>query len=165
MRVFAVSGFSGRGKTSIVEAIVKTLHTKGYAVITVKSSKHNFQEEEGSDSWRHRQAGAKSTIIVGPSSTLIYHGERKALREILTGTEADYLIIEGMKESDVPKFWCIGTASIDYQYLPKSVKAVITWERQGRGQGKGIPIIDADDVDMLVAIVEKEAIDLSMVNI
>ena len=49
MRVFAVSGFSDTGKTTLVEHIVRELASQGYSIITVKSSQHAPREGEGTD--------------------------------------------------------------------------------------------------------------------
>jgi len=165
MRVFAVTGLSGMGKTTVVEKIVETLSSRGSTVVTVKSSKHDLKNDDGSDSWRHGQAGAKTTIIIGPSSTRIQYPERKALREILNGDEADFLIIEGMKRSEVPKFWCIGALKIDYAAIPKSVKAIVTWDSSIVEQEREIPIIDSSDIERLIRIVQQDAIELSGLDI
>jgi molybdopterin-guanine dinucleotide biosynthesis protein MobB len=37
MRVFAVSGFSGTGKTALVETIVSSMTKAGHTVATIKS--------------------------------------------------------------------------------------------------------------------------------
>jgi molybdopterin-guanine dinucleotide biosynthesis protein B len=165
MRVFAVSGHSGMGKTTVVEKIVEALSSRGYTVVTVKNSIHVLKREDGTDSWRHGQAGAKTTIVLGPSSTLIQYPERKALREILNGDEADFLIIEGMKGSEIPKFWCIGASRIDYAAIPKSVKAIVTWDSSIMEQEREIPIIESSDIERLVSVVKQEAVELSELDI
>ncbi|MHA2046829.1 MAG: molybdopterin-guanine dinucleotide biosynthesis protein B, partial [Candidatus Thorarchaeota archaeon] len=64
MRVFAISGFSGTGKTTIVEGLVRALVESGYTVATIKSSKHDPGPESGTDTWKHRQAGASVALFL-----------------------------------------------------------------------------------------------------
>lgn len=161
MRVFAVSGYSGSGKTTVVEAIVRALYVRGISVITVKSSKHDVKDEEGTDTWRYRMAGARNTIILGPRSSIVHYGERKSLKELVQGMEADYLIIEGMKSSDIPKFWCIGNLDIETKTQSRSVKAIVTLKALDGNKHLEVPVISAEQVDRLVAIIEREAIDIS----
>ncbi|TFG34115.1 molybdopterin-guanine dinucleotide biosynthesis protein B [Candidatus Thorarchaeota archaeon] len=165
MRVFAVSGYSGSGKTTVVEAIVRTLCARGSSIITVKSSKHDVKEETGTDSWRHRRAGAKTTIILGPESSIVHYGECRPLQDLLQGIDAEYLIIEGMKHRDIPKFWCIGDSEIDRETLPISVKAVVAWRVTENQQGLDVLIVPAHDIDRLITIIEEEAVNLSELDI
>lgn len=165
MQVFAVSGYSGSGKTTVVEKIVSTLTKRGHSVITVKSSAHDVDEERGTDTWRHRHAGAQETIMLGPKSTVVHYGERRTLNTLIQEEDADYLIIEGMKSSDIPKIWCVGPLGLEEEQLPSSVKAVVVWEKSEKMQHDSIPIIEANDVDGILAIIDQEGIDFATLNL
>jgi len=146
MRVFAISGYSGSGKTTVVEKIVQSLCERGYSIITVKSSAHDVVEEKWTDTWRHRRAGARDTIILGPESTVVTYSERLSLQSLLEEDDADYLIIEGMKESNIPKFWCVGPSGLEEEKLPSSVKAIVFWEKNKGIEDIDVRIIQADDI-------------------
>jgi molybdopterin-guanine dinucleotide biosynthesis protein B len=66
-------GRSNSGKTSLIEKLVPELVSLGLAVGTIKHDLHGFDIDiPGKDSWRHKQAGAKRTIISSPTKlTLI----------------------------------------------------------------------------------------------
>jgi molybdopterin-guanine dinucleotide biosynthesis protein B len=164
MRVFAVSGYSGTGKTSLVEHIIKALSEQGYVVVTAKTSKHDAKEIEGTDTWRHVQAGAKTAAILGPHSTIVRHTSGKSLQELFSGTKADFLVVEGMKQSGIPKVWCIGDTNVDRDKIPESTKAVIGWAQSDIAMDIAMPFLKSDEIEKIVEIVMQEAIELSLVD-
>jgi molybdopterin-guanine dinucleotide biosynthesis protein MobB len=71
--VISVVGTSGVGKTTLVERLVPELRARGLRVGTVKHASHGFiADRTGSDSWRHQQAGADSTLLVGPEGAAVF---------------------------------------------------------------------------------------------
>jgi molybdopterin-guanine dinucleotide biosynthesis protein B len=165
MRAFAVSGYSGTGKTTLVEQIVRELVEQGYKVVTVKSSMHNIHEEEGTDSWKHRQAGAKATVILGPHSSTVIHDDRRKLQDLMKNIDADYLIIEGMKESAIPKIWCAGEDIEKSESLPSSVKAIISRSAEKTKIKAAVPILLSTEIEKIIEIVKREAIELSELQV
>ncbi|MEP6875184.1 MAG: molybdopterin-guanine dinucleotide biosynthesis protein B, partial [Burkholderiales bacterium] len=64
MKVIGFRGYSGSGKTTLVEQLVVRLKSAGQRVSVVKHAHHAFDiDQEGKDSWRHRQAGAFEVVI------------------------------------------------------------------------------------------------------
>jgi len=158
MRVFSISGFSGTGKTSLVENIVKEIVSQGYSVITVKSSQHEPKKGEGTDTWKHQSAGAIESIFYGPSD------RGKSLKEIVSNFVSDFLIIEGMKFSPIPKIWCIGNSPVG-DTIPIKVKAIISWDSRGVEDKYGIPILKSENIDQIVSIIMKEAIEITKLDV
>jgi molybdopterin-guanine dinucleotide biosynthesis protein MobB len=158
MRVFAVSGFSGTGKTTLVESIVKSLVSRGYSVVTVKSSQHEPTESEGTDTERHQHAGAMRSYFRGPSD------RERSLGNIVNSSIADYLIVEGMKSSAIPKIWCIGNSSMR-DTIPIEVKAIVSWNIEKVEDKYDIPILASNDIDQIVAIIIRESIELDRITI
>ena len=59
-RVFGITGWKNSGKTTLVERLVAELTRRGWRVSTVKHAHHAFDiDKEGTDSFRHRAAGAR----------------------------------------------------------------------------------------------------------
>jgi molybdopterin-guanine dinucleotide biosynthesis protein MobB len=102
--VFAVSGYKNTGKTTLIEKIIPLLKEEGYTVGTIKHDGHVFElDTQGTDTDRHKKAGAKSVTIYGASQT-IYRGEEHTLAEMIQMHKGvDVLIVEGLKNSDLPK--------------------------------------------------------------
>ena len=59
MKVIGFCAWSGAGKTTLVEQLVRRLRDSGERVSVIKHAHHAFDiDHEGKDSWRHRRAGA-----------------------------------------------------------------------------------------------------------
>ncbi|MDQ6958544.1 MAG: molybdopterin-guanine dinucleotide biosynthesis protein B [Mariprofundaceae bacterium] len=66
--VVAFVGRSGAGKTTLLVKVIAELHGRGINVGSIKHSHHitaAAMDAEGKDSWRHKQAGAERTLLVG----------------------------------------------------------------------------------------------------
>ncbi|MHA1135293.1 MAG: molybdopterin-guanine dinucleotide biosynthesis protein B [Candidatus Thorarchaeota archaeon] len=158
MRVFSISGFSRTGKTTLIESIVRNLVLRGYSVVTIKSSQHEPRDGHGTDTERHQLAGAMMSYFRGPSN------RGKPLKEIVLDQVSDFLLVEGMKTSPIPKFWCIGDSKVG-DTIPTEVKAIISWDPSRVEDKYGIPILKPDDIEQIVSIIMKEAIDLDQLDV
>lgn len=67
MYVMGIIGWSGVGKTTLIEGVVKALVKDGCDVATIKHAHRNFDiDKEGKDSFRHRAAGARQVLVSSP---------------------------------------------------------------------------------------------------
>lgn len=116
MKKIAIIGSKKSGKTSIAEIVIGHLTKLGFNVGSIKHIHHiGFTiDKEGSDTWRHRAAGAKVTVYLSPSEAgmiLKTRGEPETLEEVLKLieiAEVDVVVIEGFhrlvaKRTDVGK--------------------------------------------------------------
>jgi len=127
----AVLGSKKSGKTSIVEMLVRHFTEMGLIVGTMKHIHHsNFTiDSEGSDTWRHRRAGAKVTTYISPlEAGLILSIEREPrdLEEALKligGLKIDLLIMEGFHRL-VAKRFDVGKIIVfkDFKDLEEKIK-------------------------------------------
>ena len=69
-----------------------------------------------------------------------------------------------MKTSPIPKFWCIGDSPLG-DTIPVEVRAIISWDASAIEDKYGIPILEPDDIEQIVSIIMKEAIDLALIDI
>ncbi len=162
MRVFAISGYSGTGKTTLVEKIVRSLVESGYSVATIKSSKHQPGPDHDSDTWRHKQAGASLTIFLGPGTDSTEFTERIGPDSLVKLSKFDFLIVEGMKSVNIPKFWCVGDNEV--ADIPVNTKAIVSWSDNQVGPSLELPVFIADEIEKLVKIVEARAVDISEIK-
>jgi molybdopterin-guanine dinucleotide biosynthesis protein MobB len=107
--VLAVCGFSGSGKTTLLEAAIPALVARGWAVAVVKHDAHGFEvDQPGKDSERLFRAGA-TVALRGPQEQ--FHrraGEAMLALEptlALLGRDHDLLLVEGHKQTPLPKLW------------------------------------------------------------
>ena len=60
----SIVGNSGSGKTTFIIKLIPELTKRGLRVGTIKHDVHGFEmDKPGKDSWRHKKAGAATTII------------------------------------------------------------------------------------------------------
>ena len=72
--VVHVIGWSGQGKTLLIERLLPRLNAHGLMVATVKHAHGGYAlDHEGSDSGRHAAAGAAATALVGPDGWAVLH--------------------------------------------------------------------------------------------
>lgn len=165
MRVFGVAGYSSTGKTTLVEALIRELTRRGYSVSTIKSTTEDVKDMKGSDTERHRMAGAKTTMLVGPESIMIQSKRPSSLKEVLSSIRGDLLLIEGMKEKPIPKIWCIGKNELP-KALPDGVLAIYTWEGSPIGiEGQMISRYTIEQIGELADLIETASIDLTEIDL
>jgi molybdopterin-guanine dinucleotide biosynthesis protein B len=102
-----IVGFSDSGKTCVTVELITLLRMKGLNVGTIKHDVHGFEmDHPGKDSWRHKQAGALTTVIsspyqVGMVMDVGYDHQPHELLPLFSGM--DIVLIEGFKRANLPK--------------------------------------------------------------
>ena len=103
MRVVAIVGHQGSGKTTLIERLIPALRARGLTVSTIKHSHHHDIELDtpGKDSHRHRTAGASEVIIASDTGwARIAASPEPASLSILLGQlrPVDVVLVEGFKQ-------------------------------------------------------------------
>ena len=102
-RVFGIVGWKNSGKTTLVERLVTELTGRGITVSTVKHAHHRVDvDQEGTDSWRHRAAGAREVMLASGRRWALMHELREepepSLEALLAQmTPVDLVLVEGFK--------------------------------------------------------------------
>lgn len=115
MKVYGVTGWKNCGKTGLTERLVAEFRRRGLRVATIKHAHHNADvDHPGTDSYRHRAAGASQTILATPTRwALMTEGEEPPLEALLAQlTGNDITLIEGYKASPYPKVECLRAAAM-----------------------------------------------------
>lgn len=108
-KVLGVVGWSGSGKTMLLEYLVGQLAGRGVRVNVIKHSHHDVMlEPPHKDSARLRMAGAANVMIASPFRVAIINELRGApepsLQEHLARlAPADLTLVEGYKWEPLPK--------------------------------------------------------------
>ena len=110
MNVIVLAGYSGAGKTTLVEKLIPALKAQGQRVSVVKHAHHRFEfDHPGKDTWRHREAGAFEVVAASPQRLVLQREfEREvsltvhhALAELYPGV--DWVLVEGYRDCNLPK--------------------------------------------------------------
>jgi len=159
LRVFAISGFSGTGKTTLVKDVVKHLTERGYSVGTVKSSKEDILPPEGTDTYIHLKASAHPVVLLGPSTTTIRYMQRLPPTILFERIDADIVVFEGFKSASIPRVWCVGNQTIDLKSIPDRTHAIISWKSTETIDQHPIPVLQSDAIEEIADIIEEHAVE------
>jgi molybdopterin-guanine dinucleotide biosynthesis adapter protein len=103
MRVVAIVGHQGSGKTTLIERLIPALKARGLAVSTIKHTHHHHIELDvpGKDSHRHRVAGAAEVIVASDTgwARIAASSEPAGLKTLLGQLRpVDVVLVEGFKQ-------------------------------------------------------------------
>jgi molybdopterin-guanine dinucleotide biosynthesis protein B len=98
--ILSIVGRSNSGKTTLLEKLIAALAHRGLRVGTIKHSHHQPEmDTPGKDSWRHKQAGAAASLLVGPERMLMVQDVEEDLNPRLLAeryfADFDLLLVEG----------------------------------------------------------------------
>jgi molybdopterin-guanine dinucleotide biosynthesis protein B len=106
--IISIVGTSDSGKTTLIEKLVSRLVELGFRVGTVKHDVHGFEmDHEGKDSWRHKRAGASTTVISSQWKIgMVKDVSRELTLDEITERffyDVDIVLAEGYKREGKPK--------------------------------------------------------------
>ena len=112
---FGICGFSGSGKTTVIEALIVDLTRRGLTVGVVKHDVHGLNiDQEGKDTDRFFKAGAD--VIIRGSEQCFFRAHRRGdmpLPDLITviGPHYDLVLVEGHKATPLEqKVWLCSDA-------------------------------------------------------
>lgn len=165
-RVLGITGWKNSGKTTLTERLVAELTGRGWKISTVKHAHHNFDiDKEGTDSFRHRHAGATEVAIVSGNRWALMHelrGEDEPGLEAILARLApcDLVLIEGYKRESHLKIEARRLAAKDTTPFTTTDHNIVAVAADHRVSGESVPVFDLDDVgaiaDFVVATMKLE---------
>jgi len=163
LKAFAVIGYHHTGKTTVVTELVKSLSAKGYKVATIKDI-HNETyraDREGTNTWKHIQAGATMTFARGLYDSSLIFSKPLSLNEMTGILACDYLIIEGMKAAPVPKILCAENTDQLEELFDDTVIAISGKLADGKFSWQQSPVFNiTTDIDKLTRLIMDKVFEL-----
>ncbi|MGA3174764.1 MAG: molybdopterin-guanine dinucleotide biosynthesis protein B [Syntrophorhabdales bacterium] len=152
-------GWSGTGKTTLIERLIPILASKGIRVGVIKHHPHDFDiDREGKDSYRLKKAGARITVIVSPKKIALVEDLDRELDidEIVARhvSGVDLIITEGYKGEKGPRIEV-------YNFRPdapplslghKELLALVT----DLPMEAPVPVLSRDDIDGVAEFIIKK---------
>ena len=156
--VIGFAAYSGTGKTTLIEKLLRRLKEKGFRVAVIKHDAHDFDiDREGKDSWRFTQAGADIMLISSEKKTAVIEQRQRSFAENLSLIhDVDLILVEGYKQEQIPRIGICRKAS--GKGLPHSANqyiAVVTDDESI--SASGIPIFSLDDIEAVTEFILKTA--------
>jgi molybdopterin-guanine dinucleotide biosynthesis protein B len=151
-------GKSNSGKTTFIERVIPELVRSGYKVATVKHAGHGFDlDTEGKDSWRHKQAGASSVVILSKGSMAMFADVSDQLsvedvRVRYLDDSYDLILAEGWKNEGYPKIVIIREQVGEIPISRDGLIAIVS----DKPVDVEVPVFDLNDVPAVAAFIMKQ---------
>jgi len=143
--VFGITGWKNAGKTTLTERLVAEFVRRGWRVATIKHAHHAADiDKPGTDSFRHRAAGAAEVALVtGQRYAIMREQAEPTMAEVLARlAPADLVLVEGFKNDPHPKIEVRADDTRPMDVAAFNVAAIAGVERAD----EGLPWFSRDDV-------------------
>ncbi|MBM4463941.1 MAG: molybdopterin-guanine dinucleotide biosynthesis protein B [Chloroflexi bacterium] len=158
---FAISvvGRSNAGKTTLLEKLVGELKRRGCNLATIKHVASDFDlDRPGKDSWRLAKAGSDTVVLSSPRELALIRPVKRetTLEELLhlVGEGFDLILIEGFKNSSLPKIEVHRRELGGLLTSPEELLALVTDERLDIA----VPQFSPGEVEALADLIEKKSL-------
>ncbi len=148
--ILAVAAFSGTGKTTFLEKLIRKLTAEGMKIAVLKHDGHDFEaDKEGKDTWRFAKAGARQVILLSDTKTVSWNYHHRDVMPVINSVEdADLILIEGLKQWDFPKILLFRKASQKPPAMdPKTDMPVMIVSDVSNWPGVNCPILGLDEIE------------------
>ena len=160
-RVFGITGWKNSGKTTLTERLVAEFVRRGVRVSTVKHAHHDFDIDiEGTDSFRHRAAGASEVAIVSGRRWALMHelrGEDEpSLEQVLARlAPCDLVLVEGYKREPHAKIEVRRLVTKDRAPLAPTDPNIAAIAADHQVAESALPVFDLDDVPAIADFIAR----------
>jgi len=159
--VLAFIGKPDCGKTTLIEKLIQALVLRGLRVGTIKHHHGDIEMDiPGKDSWRHKQAGAATSLLSSPTGIgLIQDVEKDTpiadlVERYFQGH--DLVLAEGYKWSEIPKIEVFRSTVYDEPMENPGDSLIATVSDIPIRQG--LPCFDFDDIGPLTDFIVKKLV-------
>ena len=159
-RVFGITGWKNSGKTTLTERLVTELTRRGWRISTVKHAHHSFDiDKEGTDSFRHRAAGASEVAIISGNRWALMHELRDeqepSLEAILERlAPCDLVLVEGYKRESHDKIETRRLEAKDRAPLSDSDPHIVAIAADHAVNDAMLPVFMLDDIGSIADFIE-----------
>jgi molybdopterin-guanine dinucleotide biosynthesis adapter protein len=164
MRIFGIAGFSGSGKTVLIERLLPLLRAHGIRVAVIKHAHHDFEVDlPGKDSWRHRRAGATEVLVSSATRWVLMHensgsAEPSLMEQVGRISNCDLILVEGYKSAAIPKLE-VHRAANGKPWLHVADANIAGIATDARPDAS-VPVFDLNNVEAIANFVLANALEL-----
>jgi molybdopterin-guanine dinucleotide biosynthesis adapter protein len=162
-RIFGITGWKNSGKTTLTVRLVEELTRRGWRVSTVKHAHHDFDiDVEGTDSYRHRKAGAGEVAIVSSRRWALMHelqgADEPSLSEIIERlSPCDLVLVEGYKRDTHNKIELRRSEGRQGEPLSASDPHIVAIAADHPVSGETVPVFDLNDITGIADFIEVQS--------
>lgn len=162
LHLVGFAGWSGAGKTTLIEQLIPRLRQAGQWVAVLKHAHHAFDIDlPGKDSWRHRQAGACEVVVASRRRTAVIRERAVEAEPTLAGMLVElrppaqdaWVLVEGFRYEPIPKIevWRAATGQAPRYAEDPHIVAIATDEAGALPVPTHLPVLDLNRAADVVA--------------
>jgi formylmethanofuran dehydrogenase subunit E len=157
-KLLLIVGYKKAGKTTLIEKLIPELSRRGYRVGTVKHHHSDIPvsfDAAGTDSSRHRQAGAIAVALASPTEIATFRNSETAisLDQIVSRLGAiDIVLVEGFHQEARDKIEVLGATSEPLCKNDPHLLAFVT----PSPDTKPVPAFSPNSIKTLVDFIEQQ---------
>jgi molybdopterin-guanine dinucleotide biosynthesis protein B len=154
-RIFGITGWKNSGKTTLTERLVAEFRRRGKRVSTIKHAHHDFDiDREGTDTFRHRAAGAGEVAIVSGRRWALMHeldgATEPSFEDVVAKlSPCDIILVEGYKLEAHRKIEVRRLNARETKPLAGSIPNVVAVAADHPVVGGHLPAFALDDVSAI----------------
>ena len=160
--ILSVVGPKNSGKTTLCEALVRTLTRDGLRIATIKHDAHSFEvDHEGKDSYRLKHAGSRTTILASDTRVFVTTDVDAApslvelvARYVEGAGPIDMVLAEGFKQGPQPKIEVSRSATGKPTVATPETGLIAT--AADSQMDRGVPHFDLDDVEGIARFIRQD---------
>ena len=162
MKVFSIIGFSKSGKTSTATNVITELKSRGYSVAAIKNiHTDQFTFKDSGDTQKFSNAKADTVMGIHKNITFQKWNKHLFLSEILRKVDADYVVIEGLKNEPLPQIVCAKNKEELIELTSEKTIAISGLISNDIEKYENLKVINAmKEIKYLVDIIEDKVFDV-----
>ena len=161
MKIIGIVGWKNTGKTTLIEKLINEFNNRNVTVSTIKHSHHNFSvDRQGTDSFRHFNAGTKETILASDTKWVKFSRQKSEHESNLSYlikqiAPVDIVIVEGYKVSGHKKVEVVNSIS-ERKPLHETDKTIcgLIFDQE-KVLNAVLPQFERDDIQQICNFIEK----------
>jgi molybdopterin-guanine dinucleotide biosynthesis protein B len=159
LKTFGFAGYSGAGKTTLIEQLIPRFKTRGLSVSLIKHTHQNFDvDHPGKDTYPHRAAGASEVLLTCDTRWVLMHElhgqpEPSLQDQLAVLSPCDLVLIEGFKQTAIPKLEVHRPAHGKPPIWPENPSVIAV--ASDAEVDCPLPRLDLNDVDAITAFILK----------
>lgn len=160
MRTFGFAGYSGAGKTTLIERLIPRFTAQGLRVSLIKHAHHGFDlDRSGKDTFRFREAGATEVFLGSSQRWVLMHelrgrAEPTLEQQLALMSPCDLVLVEGFKDTAIPKLEVHRAANNKPLIHPENPN-VVALASDIRIESS-LPWFDLDDIDAIANFILRQ---------
>tara|TARA_R110002167_G_scaffold213760_8_gene418391 strand:+ start:5237 stop:5797 length:561 start_codon:yes stop_codon:yes gene_type:complete len=161
--VISFAAYSGTGKTTLIEAIIPLLESRGMTVAVIKHSHHDIDPDPpGKDSHRFRQAGSHRVLLATPDRDILVteragrgDGRLADSLTMLSSEPCDIVLVEGFRHDPIDKIE-ISRQQSGAPWLYKEDRYVVAIAADSllKDLPEGVPLLSLNDAHAVTDFIQ-----------